>query len=100
VTLSAPGGHADIATEVHVGKNEMDVGAGDQKLLFGYAIDETENCMPLTHAVATQLGKTFTDVRMDGSLWGLRPDGKTQVTMECKQKVTIASCAPRTKVRV
>jgi len=72
VTLSAPGGHADIATEVHVGKNEMDVGAGDQKLLFGYAIDETENCMPLTHAVATQLGKTFTDVRMDG---------KTQVTL-------------------
>jgi len=76
----------DIAGGVHVGKDEMDVGAGDQGIMFGYATDETENCMPLTHAVATQLGKTLTDVRKDGSLWWLRPDGKTQVTIEYKQK--------------
>merc|ERR1712238_332128 len=77
----------DIAGGVHVGKDEMDVGAGDQGIMFGYASDETEDCMPLTHSVATKLGKTLTDVRKDGSLWWLRPDGKTQVTIEYKQKV-------------
>merc|ERR1711935_799985 len=44
-----------------------------------------ENFMPLTHMMATQLGKKLTDVRKDGSLWWLRPDGKTQVTIEYKQ---------------
>merc|ERR1712147_29385 len=75
----------DIAGGVHVGKDEMDVGAGDQGIMFGYASDETEDCMPLTHSVATKLGKKLTDVRKDGSLWWLRPDGKTQVTIEYKQ---------------
>jgi len=75
----------DIAGGVHVGKSELDVGAGDQGIMFGYASDETENCMPLTHTLATQLGKRLTDVRKDGSLWWLRPDGKTQVTIEYKQ---------------
>jgi S-adenosylmethionine synthetase len=54
--------------------------------MFGYASDETEDCMPLTHLVATRLGKKLTDVRKDGSLWWLRPDGKTQVTIEYVQK--------------
>jgi len=75
----------DIAGGVHVGKSELDVGAGDQGIMFGYASDETENCMPLTHTLATQLGKRLTDVRKDGSCWWLRPDGKTQVTIEYKQ---------------
>merc|ERR1719199_776100 len=75
----------DIAGGVHVGKDEMDVGAGDQGIMFGYASDETENCMPLTHSMATRLGKRLTDVRKDGSLWWLRPDGKTQVTIEYTQ---------------
>jgi len=75
----------DIAGGVHVGKDDMDVGAGDQGIMFGYASDETEDCMPLTHSVATRLGKTLTDVRKDGSLWWLRPDGKTQVTIEYLQ---------------
>jgi len=75
----------DIAGGVHVGKSDLDVGAGDQGIMFGYASDETENCMPLTHMMATQLGKRLTDVRKDGSLWWLRPDGKTQVTIEYKQ---------------
>jgi len=76
----------DIAGGVHVGKDEMDVGAGDQGIMFGYASDETEDCMPLTHSVATKLGKTLTDVRKSGLLWWLRPDGKTQVTIEYVQR--------------
>merc|ERR1711904_135977 len=75
----------DIAGGVHVGKSDLDVGAGDQGIMFGYASDETANCMPLTISMATQLGKTLTDVRKDGSLWWLRPDGKTQVTIQYKQ---------------
>jgi len=75
----------DIAGGVHVGKSDLDVGAGDQGIMFGYASDETENCMPLTHTFATKLGKTLTEVRKDGSLWWLRPDGKTQVTIKYTQ---------------
>jgi len=76
----------DIAGGVHVGKDDMDVGAGDQGIMFGYASDETEDCMPLTHSMATRLGKKLTDVRKSGKLWWLRPDGKTQVTIEYLQK--------------
>jgi len=76
----------DIAGGVHVGKDDMDVGAGDQGIMFGYATDETEDFMPLTHSMATRLGKTLTDVRKSGELWWLRPDGKTQVTIEYLQK--------------
>jgi len=54
--------------------------------MFGYASDETEDCMPLTHSMATRLGKTLTDVRKSGECWWLRPDGKTQVTIEYIQK--------------
>lgn len=75
----------DIAGGVHVDKSEMDVGAGDQGIMFGYATDETADNMPLTHSLATRLGKTLTDVRKDGSLWWLRPDGKTQVTIKYQQ---------------
>jgi S-adenosylmethionine synthetase len=76
----------DIAGGVHVGKSDLDVGAGDQGIMFGYASDETADCMPLTHLIATRLGKQLTDVRKDGSLWWLRPDGKTQITIEYVQK--------------
>merc|ERR1712125_20176 len=76
----------DIAGGVHVGKDEMDVGAGDQGIMFGYASDETEDCMPLTHSMATRLGRTLTDVRKSGELWWLRPDGKTQVTIQYQMK--------------
>merc|ERR1711937_287648 len=75
----------DIAGGVHVGKEDMDVGAGDQGIMFGYASDETEDCMPLTILMATRLGKKLTDVRKSGQLWWLRPDGKTQVTIEYMQ---------------
>merc|ERR1719439_371664 len=76
----------DIAGGVHVGKDDLDVGAGDQGIMFGYASDETEDCMPLTHSMATRLGKVLTEVRKNGKLWWLRPDGKTQVTIEYLQK--------------
>merc|ERR1711887_401862 len=76
----------DIAGGVHVGKDDLDCGAGDQGIMFGYATDETENCMPLTHSVATRLGKKLTDVRKSGDLLWLRPDGKTQVTIKYLQK--------------
>merc|ERR1712228_788730 len=76
----------DIAGGVHVGKEDLDVGAGDQGIMFGYASDETEDCMPLTHSMATRLGKTLTDVRKSGECWWLRPDGKTQVTIQYQQK--------------
>merc|ERR1712226_1423298 len=76
----------DIAGGVHVGKEDLDVGAGDQRIMFGYASGETEDCMPLTHSMATRLGKKLTDVRKSGKLWWLRPDGKTQVTIEYLQK--------------
>lgn len=75
----------DIAGGVHVGKSDLDVGAGDQGIMFGYASDETENCMPLTHMMATKLGKVLTEVRKDGTCWWLRPDGKTQVTIKYMQ---------------
>merc|ERR1712054_634637 len=76
----------DIAGGVHVGKDDMDVGAGDQGIMFGYASDETADCMPLTHSMATRLGKKLTDVRKSGHLWWLRPDSKTQVTIQYLQK--------------
>ena len=75
----------DIAGGVHVGKDNLDVGAGDQGIMFGYASDEIEDAMPLAYSMATRLGKKLTDVRKNGVLWWLRSDGKTQVTIEYLQ---------------
>merc|ERR1711910_96286 len=72
----------DIAGGVHVAKQEDDTGAGDQGLMFGYATDETEECMPLTLQLAHQMNKKIADLRRDGTLWWARPDSKTQVTAE------------------
>jgi len=74
----------DIAQSVDAAKIE-DLGAGDQGIMFGYATDETESLMPLTHNLATSLGAKLTEVRKNGVCAWVRPDGKTQVTVEYKK---------------
>jgi len=72
----------DIAGGVHINRDDDDTGAGDQGLMFGYATDETPECMPLTLQLAHQMNKKIADLRRDGTLWWARPDSKTQVTAE------------------
>lgn len=72
----------DIAQGLHYEEALEKLGAGDQGIMFGYATDETPEYLPLTIQLAHKLNKAMTDARNDGSIPWLRPDTKTQVTVE------------------
>lgn len=72
----------DIAQGLHYEEALEKLGAGDQGIMFGYATDETPELLPLTIQLAHKLNKALRDARVDGTLPWLRPDTKTQVTVE------------------
>ena len=58
--------------------------------MFGYATDETEECMPLTVVLAHALNRKIADLRRDGTLWWARPDTKTQVSIDLKSSISLS----------
>nr|ADD37917.1 S-adenosylmethionine synthetase isoform type-2 [Lepeophtheirus salmonis] len=82
----------EIAAGVHLGREEEDLGAGDQGIMFGYATDETEEAMPLTVTLAHELNRKLGECRRSDMKW-LRPDSKSQITIEYEDNK--GACIPK-----
>lgn len=87
VIINVPDQSEEIAQAVHKEKAEEDLGAGDQGIMFGYATNESDDdsLHPLTHLYCNQMAERLCELRQSGEIPWLRPDCKTQITMEYKK---------------
>jgi len=100
ITSVIHGQSAEISQGVDEdGESDKEQGAGDQGIMYGYATNETPEYMPLAHVLANRLSRKLADLRKDATLAYLKPDGKTQVTLEYQgnkprraEAVVVAAC--------